>query len=138
MHSATSSPAHSHSYFTCARSLRDYASPWFPPLNPSLPSLPSVLLPLPRRLGVYLGWNLQRCNYCLHPIAAGIRDEMQHGLRVAPPYRILPSSPTPLILITCMPALGLPIRLRLRLISSARSHSFPTAHLVAYPRSYGV
>ena len=94
--------------------LRDYAAPWFPPLSPSLPSLPSVLLPSPRRLGVYLEWSLQRCNYCLHPIAAGIRYEMQHGLCVAPPYRILPSPPTFRISITYMPALGLPIRLRLR------------------------
>ena len=113
--------------------LRDHAAPWSPPLRPSLPSLPSVLLPSPRRLGVYLGWSLQRCNYCLHPIAAGIRYEMQHGLRVAPPYRILPSSPTPRILITYVPALGLPTRLRLRLISSARSHFLLTAHPVAYP-----
>ena len=58
---------------------------------------------------------------------------MQHGLCVAPLFRILPSPPPFRISITYMPALGLPIRLRLRLISSARSHSFPTAHLVAYP-----
>ena len=67
------------------------------------------------------------------PLSYGIRYGMPHGPCVAPLYRILPSPPTFRTTITYMPALGLPIRLRLRLISSARSHSFPTAHLVAYP-----
>ena len=59
--------------------------------------------------------------------------EMLHSLRVAPLYRILPSSLTPRILITYVPGLGLPTHLRLRLISSARSHNLLTAHLVAHP-----
>ena len=75
-------------------SLRDPAAPQSPPLRPSLPSVPSVLPPSFRWLGVYLGWSLQRHNYCLHTIIAGIRYAMQHRLCVVSPYCILPSSPT--------------------------------------------
>ena len=59
--------------------------------------------------------------------------EMLHSLRVAPLYRILPSSLTPRILITYVPALGLPTHLRLRLISSARFHNLLPSHLVPHP-----
>ena len=58
---------------------------------------------------------------------------MLHRLLVAPLYRILPSSPTPRVLITYVPGLGHPTHLRLRLISSARFHNLLTAHLVTHP-----
>ena len=66
-------------------------------------------------------------------MAAGIRYEMLHRLLAAPLYRILPSSPIPLVLITYVPGLGHPTHLRLRLISSDRFHNLLTSHLVTHP-----
>ena len=109
-------------------SLRDPAAPQSPPPRPSPPSVPSVLSPSFRWLGVCLGWSLQRPNYRLRTIIAGIRYAMQHRLRVVSPYCILPSSPTLFIHITYMPALGLPTRQCMRLVSTAHSHSLITVH----------